>query len=321
MRLDPESLVIVTGGAGYLGSHLCEALLGAGHRVRAVDNLSAGRRENLVTCLPQAAFDFVQADLLTEPVAELLRDGDAVFHLAANPDVRTALTDPRVDVEQNVQVTHRVLEGMRRTEVTALLFPSTSTVYGEAAVVPTPEDYGPMEPISVYGATKLAAEALIAAYCHTFGLEAVTFRFANVVGGRSTHGVVPDLVRRLRRDPRTLKILGAAPGTTKSYCYIDDCITGLLAGWTAAEGSHSVYNLGSPDQITVQEVADAVCAALGITGTTYAWTGGAGDGRGWPGDVRSMWLDARRLEATGWKPRYTSREAVHQATLDLTATE
>lgn len=319
MKLPPGSRVLVTGGAGYLGSHLCDALLSGGHRVRALDNLSTGRRAFLAEAEGQEGFDLVVADLLQDPLEEALEGCEAVFHLAANPDVRVALEDPRVDLAQ-VQATFRLLEAMRRADVSFVVFTSTSTVYGEAPV-PTPEEFGPMEPISLYGATKLACEALLSGYAHTFGVHGVVLRFANSVGGRSTHGVVHDFVRKLEQSPRELEILGRPPGTKKSYCYVDDCISGLLAGVEAAKGPWDVFNLGSEDQVTVEAVADLVCDALGLSNVRYAWTGGVDGGRGWKGDVRDMWLDVTRLKETGWRPRLGSGEAIRQAVHDLRARE
>jgi len=200
-----------------------------------------------------------------------------------------------------------------------IVFTSTSTVYGEPGRVPTPEDYGPLEPISTYGASKLASEALLSAYAHSFGVQAVVFRMANVVGGRSGHGVVVDLVRKLRRNPKRLEILGSDPGTAKSYVYVDDAIAGILAGVRAAQEPVSLYNLGSDDAITVRSLAEAVCEELGLRGVEFAWTGGSGGGRGWVGDVRVMQLALDRIKATGWRPKKTSEAAVRAAARDAQA--
>ncbi|MFQ5837162.1 MAG: NAD-dependent epimerase/dehydratase family protein [Thermoplasmata archaeon] len=311
------ALVLVTGGAGYIGSHLCEALLHRGYGVRVLDNLSSGRREFLSSCRGSEGFELVVGDLLKDSLEEALQGCEAVFHLAANQDVRRALRDTRVDLEQNIEATYNLLEAMRLSDVSSLLFTSTSTVYGEAEVVPTPESYSPMEPISLYGASKLACEALISSYCHTFGMRAVIFRFANIVGGRSTHGVVYDFVEKLGKNPRELEILGKEPGTRKSYCYVDDCISGLLAGWSAAPGPYEVFNIGSEDQITVKEVADLVCSSMGLKDVRYRWTGGVDEGRGWKGDVRNMWLDINKLKAASWRPSHRSKDAVELAVRDL----
>lgn len=309
--------VLLTGGAGYLGSHLCEALLERGHAISVVDNLSSGRRDALTTCEGRPGFEFHEADILRDPLGTLLEDHETVFHLAANQDVRRALTDTRPDFQQNVEATYRLLEAMRGTDPARLVFTSTSTVYGEAKTVPTPEDYAPLAPISLYGATKLASEAMISAYAHTYGLRAVVVRLANVVGGRSTHGVVYDLVRKLRRNDRELEILGRDPGTRKSYVHVEDCVAGILRGWEAGDGVIEVYNVGSEDQISVREVADGVCRALGLSQVRYRWTGGVEEGRGWKGDVRDMWLDVGKLKETGWRPQYTSQEAIQRAAGEL----
>lgn len=307
--------VVITGGAGFIGSHLADELVSAEDTV-LIDHLRAGTRANIAGALARGA-KLVKRDLLRGDLRPLLRRVDIVYHLAANPDVRIGKGGTKVHVDQNVVVTHRVLEACRATRVPRFVFASTSTVYGEAKTVPTPEDYGPLRPISLYGASKFAAEALVSAYAHTYGLQAVIFRMANVLGGRSGHGVVHDLVRKLQRDPKRLEIIGADPGTSKSYVHVDDVLSGFRSGLAAAEGPLTVYNLGSEDAITVREIADSICDELRLGDVEYAWTGGSGAGRGWLGDVRAMRLDLRRLEATGWRPGMTSAQAVRQAARDL----
>jgi UDP-glucose 4-epimerase len=311
--------VLITGGAGYLGSHLAEACVAEGAVVRLFDNLTAGRRGNVATLLEGGKAELVEGDLLTADLAEALADVDAVFHLAANPDVRVGAEDARVHFEQNVLATHRLLEAMGRVGVDRILFTSTSTVYGEATALPTPETYGPLEPISLYGASKLACEAMLSAFAHTYGWRAVAFRFANVVGGRANHGVVVDFVGKLRANPRELEILGREPGTEKSYVYVDDCVAGLLSGWRSAEAPFEAYNLGSEDAISVAAIADVVCEEMGLQDVRYRWTGGVDEGRGWKGDVRRMHLAIDKLKATGWRPTMSSEEAVRQAVRDLLA--
>ncbi len=306
--------IVITGGAGFIGSHLADALAGESDVV-VVDNLSAGKRANLAKAV-KAGATLVRRDLLRGDLGPIFRRADVVYHFAANPDVRLGRAGSKPLIDDNVIVTHRVLEACRAAKVLQVVFPSTSTVYGETAVVPTPEDYGPLEPISVYGATKLASEALLSAYAHTFGVAAVIFRLANVVGARSGHGVVVDLVRKLSRDSRRLEIIGSDPGTAKSYVHVSDVIAGIRAGVQAATGPVAVYNVGSEDAITVRSIADAICQELGLPGVEYAWTGGAGGGRGWAGDVRVMQLAIERLKRTGWRPHRSSEEAVRAATRD-----
>ncbi len=312
-----RSKVVITGGAGFIGSHVADALVSEANVV-AVDHLKAGKRANLDRAMMSGA-TLRKQDLLRGDLGPIFRGADIVYHFAANPEVRLGRegTKPLIDV--NIVATHRVLEACRAAKVPKIVFTSTSTIYGEASVVPTPEDYAPLEPISMYGATKLADEALLSAYAHTFGVQAVIFRMANVVGGRSGHGVVVDLVRKLARDPKHLEILGSDPGTAKSYVYVDDVVAGISAGVRAAEQPVSVYNLGSEDAITVRTIADAICEELGLTDVEYQWTGGAGGGRGWAGDVRVMQLAIDRIKATGWRPRRTSEAAIRAAAKDAWA--
>ena len=303
--------VVITGGAGFIGSHLADVLAPQADVV-LVDNLSAGKRSNVEIAIAAGA-RLVRRDLLRGDIRPLFRRADVVYHFAANPDVRLGKDGTRPHFEQNVRATYRVLEACRVGKVPRIVFPSTSTVYGEATEVPTPEDYGPLEPISAYGASKLAAEALISAYAHSFGIQGIVLRLANVVGGRSGHGVVADFLRKLRQNPKRLEILGADPGTAKSYVHIDDAISGIQAGVQAAQEPVALYNLGSEDAISVRSIADAVVAELGLTDVEYTWTGGAGGGRGWVGDVRVMQLAIDRLVSTGWRPRMTSEAAIRVA--------
>lgn len=298
--------VVVTGGAGFIGSHLVDALVSRGDRVAVIDNLSAGTRENLAGHLERDTVTLVQADLLENGWEDHLDGADMVFHLAADPDVRQSAVTPERQVQQNIVATGRVLEAMRHHGVRALAFTSTSTVYGEASVLPTPEEFTPMEPISVYGATKLACEALISAYSHSFGIRSCSFRFANIIGPRSGHGVIPDFVRKLRENPRGLEILGDG-SQTKSYLEVSECVRAMLFAVEHARQPVNVFNIGSEDWIDVTAIADIVVAALGLSRVKYHYTGGE---RGWVGDVPRMLLSLDRLKSLGWKPRIGSRESV-----------
>jgi UDP-glucose 4-epimerase len=217
----------VTGGAGFIGSHLVDKLIERGNELVVLDNLSAGGKDFLQRHRDNLNFRFHQVDLLTDSIDNYFTGVDEVWHLAANPDVRAALKNTRVHLEQNILVTYRVLEAMRKTDDRKIVFTSMSTVYGEAEQIPTPENYGPLIPISFYGASKLACEALISAFCHTFKMHAVTFRLANIIGPRSTHGVIYDFVRKLRANPDELEILGDG-NQKKSFLRIDDCVEAML---------------------------------------------------------------------------------------------
>ncbi|MFQ5884587.1 MAG: NAD-dependent epimerase/dehydratase family protein [Thermoplasmata archaeon] len=308
-----EKRVLLTGGAGFIGSNLADKLIEMGKEVVCVDNFSSGKMEYIDHLMSNPKFSLVRADLLTEDVSDVMKGCECVFHLAANPDVRLGAEDTKVHLDQNVAVTHNVLEAMRSPEVEGIIFTSTSTVYGEASAIPTPEEYGPLEPISLYGSSKLACEALISAYCHTFGMKAVSFRFANVVGPRSTHGVTYDFVRKLKKDPKMLQILGKEPGTQKSYCHVEDCISGMITGWESLEGAYDVFNIGSDDYIFVKQIADIVCEEMGLEKVEYSWTGGVDDGRGWKGDVRTMLLSNDKLKGKGWAPRFDSEGTIRDA--------
>jgi UDP-glucose 4-epimerase len=304
--------ILVTGGAGFIGSFAVEALVAAGARVTVLDNLSAGKREFLQAV--ERDITFVQGDAGDARTLDRLLPGtDSVWHLAANPEVRTGETDPAGHYEQNVAVTFRLLEAMRRHGVRHLAFTSTSTVYGRASVLPTPEDYGPLLPISIYGACKLACEALIAGHAGTFGLDAVLFRFANVVGPRSTHGVTFDFVRKLRADPTSLAILGDGR-QTKSYVSVADTVAGMLHAVRHAPPGAQPYNIGSLDAIPVTRVAEVVATAIGAK-PKFRFAGGAKDGAGWVGDVKAMSLDIARIQTLGggWSPKHTSEQAIRIA--------
>jgi len=316
MRLQQRN-ILVTGCAGFIGSHMVDDLLEKGNRVYGLDNLSAGRRSFMAEALKDDHYTFIEGDLVNMDLAPLLRKVDLVCHFAANPDVRLGASNTRVHFEQNIQVTYRLLEECARNDVKDILFPSTSTVYGEPTEIPTPEDYGPQVPISIYGASKLACEALISSYCHTFDMNAVMYRFANVVGTRSTHNVLHDFIRKLRDDPTYLEILGREPGTHKSYVHVSDCVKAMTVGAEKAKEQVEIFNIGSRDKISVRRIADIVVQEMGLAAVEYHWTGGVKGGRGWIGDVKEMLLSIEKLERYGWSPSMDSEEAIRQAVRDI----
>ena len=300
-------MILVTGGAGFIGSHLVDRLIERGHEVRIIDNLSSGNRDFV-----NREAEFLVGDLRRfEDALNAVKGVDEVWHIAANPDVRLSAQKPDEIYENNVLATYNLLEAVRRENVERIIFTSTSTVYGEAEVIPTPEDY-PTMPISVYGASKVAGEAMIASYCHTYDMQSWIFRFANVIGRRSRHGVIYDFMMKLSKNPYELEILGNGE-QNKSYIYIDDCISAMFHAVEKSDDVVNVFNIGSEDQVKVRRIAEIVSEEMGLT-PTFRFTGGE---RGWKGDVPVMLLSIEKLKSTGWRPEYSSEEAVRKTVRDL----
>jgi UDP-glucose 4-epimerase len=296
--------ILVTGGAGFIGSHLVDTLVQS-NEVTVVDNLSNGNI-NFVNKKAQ----FIKADLYNDEISALFQNIDMVFHFAANPDVRIGTTNTKVHLDQNIIVTYHVLEAMRINNIRKIVFASTSAVYGEA-VTPTPENWGPLFPISLYGASKLACEGLISSYCHSFDLQAWVIRFANVIGPRSGHGVIYDFLKKLNSDPDNLEILGNG-NQTKSYIHVKDCIGGILSTLQANE-KVNLFNLGSDDQLKVKRIAEIIVEVLGLN-TKFHFTGGD---RGWAGDVPVMLLSTQKLKYLGWKAAFNSETAVRETIMGM----
>ena len=297
--------LVVTGGAGFVGSQLADRLVDA-NDVVVVDDCSNGRRE----WVPDDA-EFREGDLTDEDVVAdaITGDVDAVFHFAAAKSVKT--DRPREQFEDNLRMTHNVLERMDGVGVDHLAYTSSSTVYGEAPR-PTPEDYAPLEPISEYGAGKLAEEGLISTYAHSHGLQAWVFRFANIVGPRLRGAVVPDFVEKLRDDPDKLVILGDGR-QEKSYMHIEECLDAMVHVVEHADDSLNTYNLGTRTTTSVDTIADIVADEMGLD-PAYEHTGGE---RGWTGDVPRMRLSIEKLSALGWEPAQSSDDAIRQSVREL----
>lgn len=301
--------VLVTGGAGFIGSHLVDVLLRLGYKVRVVDNLSSGLVENIKYYFKNPMFEFIKGDLKDMRVcAEAVKDVKTVFHLAANPEVRVSVTEPKIHFSENVVVTFNLLEACRREgKVEKFIFASSSTVYGDAEVFPTPENHI-LKPISVYGASKAACESLICSYAYLYGFKAAAIRYANIVGPKLRHGVIYDFLMKLRKNPKKLEVLG--DGTQrKSYLHISDAIEATLLITNKLKEKFETYNVGNEDWITVKEIAEIVSSVLGLK-PKIVFIGGTPDGRGWPGDVKFMLLSIDKVKRLGWKPKYSSREAV-----------
>lgn len=303
--------ILVTGGAGFIGSHLVERLL-LDNEVTVLDNFSSGRIEFLEPYRDIPDFHLLTGDLMNPKILDNAVSGkDFIFHLAANPDVKLGSEDTHVHLEQNVLATYNLLEAMRKNDVRQMAFTSTSTVYGEAAQVPTPEDYGPLLPISLYGASKLSCEALISSYCHTFQMQSWIYRFANIVGERGTHGVLVDFIRKLRENSGKLEILGSGK-QRKSYLEVKDCILAMIHAVEHSSGEVNVFNIGSEDSVDVTEIADIVVGQMGLDRVEYNYTGGI-DGRGWRGDVKLMLLSIEKIKRLGWSPELGSARALEVA--------
>lgn len=315
-------LVLLTGGAGFIGSHLCSSLVTYDWEITILDNLSAGSRANIQYLLKQAPqkVKLFKGDC-TNPVdvQKALKNAEIVFHFAANPEVRLELSGPQTCFQQNIYATHVLLQQLKNNSKThTIIFASTSTVYGEPETIPTPENYAPLKPISLYGASKLASEALISAYAHTYNKKAIILRLANTIGPRSQHGVIHDFVQKLRKNSSQLEILG--DGTqTKSYLYITDCIKAIETAYKTAKNQVEIYNVGSEDQISVTQIAQIVTEEMGLKNVKFVYTGGVDGGRGWKGDVKNMLLDIAKLKKEGWRPKYNSAEAVRKAVKHLIA--
>lgn len=304
----------LTGGAGFIGSHLADRLLAEEKTVTVYDNLSSGRREWIEHNIGQPKFTFIEADLLDAPkLKEAMAGHNLVIHLAANTDIPGGNEDVRLDLENCTIATHNVLEAMRATGIRRLLFASTSAVYGEAPVIPTSEQIGPLLPISLYGAAKLACETLISAYCHIFNMQAWMFRFGNVVGGRMGHGVIHDFIQKLKRNSEELEILGDGQ-QEKPFFLVEDCIEGIFCAFRNSDAWCDVFNLGCSSSTKISRIAEIVAEEMGLSGARFRYTGGR---RGWVGDVPQVGLDVSKMKKLGWQARHTSDEAVRIAARHL----
>jgi len=301
----------IAGGAGFIGSHMTVALLDEpAATVTIYDNFSSGRRWHLGAAADNPRVSLVQGDLKDLPaLTEAMHGHDHVYHFASNPDIARAATQPDIDFWEGTYLTQNVLEAMRVGGVPRLTYASGSGIYGDTGTTPVHEDYAPLLPISTYGASKLACEALICAYCHMFDLRALAFRFANVVGPHQTHGVAYDFIRRLLKEPSHLAILGDG-SQSKSYVHVSDVVAAMR--WVARDGwqGFDYFNVATEDYITVREIADLVVERLGLRDVEYRFSGG---NRGWKGDVPVVRFDTRKLRERGWRNQLTSRGALRDS--------
>ena len=302
--------ILITGGAGFIGSHLCDALLERGHHLTVVDNLVLGKMENIEHLLHHPSFQFIQEDILhIDGLREIFKNGhfNMVYHLAANSDIQKGGKDPMVDYNLTFNTTFNILQMMKEFEVKKLFFASTSAIYGESYDVLN-EDYGPLQPVSNYGAGKLASEAFISAFSSTYKIQTWITRFPNVVGERFTHGVIYDFIHKLQKNPKELEVLGNGE-QCKPYVYVKDLVAGILYVIDHASADYNVYMLGSDSRTKVKEIAAMVIEEMGLD-ATIRYTGGD---RGWVGDVPEFRYNLDKVNSLGWKAAYTSNEAVRLA--------
>ncbi len=306
--------IVVTGAAGFIATNLLPRLLEAGHHVHGIDNYFLGKREFLARSTSNPNFHFDEFDLLhRERVEEMFQQlrPDRVWHLAANSDISFGTKYTDFDLKGGTLVTYNILEAMRLAGTKELIFSSSGSIYGEPNVMPTPEDYGPILPISLYAASKVACETLITAFASNYGIRSWIYRFGNIAGPFPTHGVIYDFVLKLRRDPTRLEILGDGR-QSKPYVHVEDCLDGMMFGYERSKETVNCFNLAVDGATSVNEIAQWTIEGMGLDPKRVRidYTGGS---RGWPGDVPQVRLDTRRMEALGWRPKMTSAEAVRRA--------
>lgn len=296
----------VTGAAGFIGSNLIDRLLQDGHYVVGYDNFSTGLKAFIENAKKNSQFSFITGDLLNQDLlSQTMQNCDVVFHLAANADVRFGTDHPDKDLQQNTVATFHVLEAMRKNNIKKIIFSSTGSIYGEAKVIPTPEDAPFPIQTSLYGASKQAAEGLIQAYCEGFGFQSWIFRFVSILGERYTHGHVFDFYKQLISNPNQLHVLGNGQ-QKKSYLYVQDCIDAILFAIKNAQEKINIFNLGTDEYCQVNNSIEWICEYLKLT-PTLSYSGGE---RGWIGDNPFIFLDTARINHLGWKPKLTIREGI-----------
>lgn len=303
-----NSPILVTGGLGFIGSQLVERLLSKNFEIHVLDKSSGQNNEYLDQWKKNSNFKHFQIDLLEHNLLENLPNYKIIFHLAANPDVRIGTDDPELIFKNNVIGTFNLLENIRNKPPEILIFTSTSTVYGDAKKIPTNENYTPLNPISIYGASKLACEALISSYANNYSFKAINCRLANIIGPTSTHGVIFDFVKKLKNDQTKLEVLGDG-NQDKSYLFVSDCLDAMEVAINNAKNQIEVFNIGSEDSIKVIDIAKLLIKKMGLK-TKFVTTGGVDGGRGWKGDVKTMLLDIGKLKSLGWKVKHNSFESI-----------
>ena len=318
MKQDTKSSKhFVTGGSGFIGRHLVDRLMSQGNRVTVYDNLVSGKKENIAHHIDKANFQYIKADLLDfDTLNEAMKGHEIVWHLGANTDIPTGNRVTDLDLKNCIVATRNVLEAMKQNSIDNIIFASSATVYGDMSPVPLAESMGPLLPISLYGAGKLACEGLISAFSHLFGIKAWMFRFGNVVGGHMGHGVIYDFIHKLRRSPGELEIFGDG-NQEKNFFLVEDCVDGMFFAFLHSNNQCDVFNLGCESMIKVSTIAQIVTEEMGLDGVKFRYTGGK---RGWPGDVPVVIFDVSKMKNLGWQASHTSAEAVRIAAQRLIET-
>lgn len=307
--------ILITGGAGFIGSHLIDGLLAKGHKAVCVDDLSLGKERNINHLKKNTNFKFIRLNMLNSQKLDRIFKAnkfECVFHLAANSDLRQSLRSPSADLQNTFMTTYSVLNCMRNNNVRKIVFTSSSAVYGKLDTL-LYEDTGPLLPISLYGAAKLASEAFISAFCENYGMQAWILRFPNAVGERATHGVVFDFIKQLKKNPKKLIILGDG-NQKKPYVYVKDLVKGILFAWRNASDKLNYFNLGVDSSTTVKKVAKIITEEMGCKKTKLIYTGGK---RGWVGDVPKYIYDLKKINKLGWKVKISSDEAIRIAVREI----
>jgi len=306
--------MLIFGGAGFIGSSFAQSLLSEGHEVEVFDSMYTGKAANLSACTEKKGFKLIKGDMRKiEEVKRVVTGQDIIYHFVANADIRGGMENTFLDLEHNLLTTYNLLEAMRKSDVKKLVFTSSSAVYGEPSVFPTPESYGPLRPTSLYGASKLAAEGYISAFCENFGMKSFIFRPVNILGSANNHGVVGDFIRKLKRDAKGLEILGNGK-QRKSCLHVSDFISGVKVAVGSGKEATNIYNIGNLDWVDVDGIANQVARAMELKGVKYSHTGGE---RGWPGDMPFVFLDTKKLCACGWQPKLNSGQAVFLAAKEM----
>lgn len=300
--------VLITGGAGFIGSHLVDYFLAKKYQVTVVDNLSSGKKEFISHNLTNSLFKFVQLDLAQEKklIERLPANVNTVFHLAANSDIMRGAADTQIDFKDTTISTHNLLKAMQKKKIKKIFYLSGSGVYGNTGKRFVNENYGPLLPVSMYGATKLASEAMISCFVNLYDMQAWVLRPANIIGPRATHGVIFDFINRFKKDPKKLSILGDG-NQSKSYIYVDDVVEGIDLVWRKSKEPFNLFNIGSISFIAVNKIAEMIMSEMKLNSVHITYSGGE---RGWKGDVPQIRLNTEKINKLGWLAQYTSCQAV-----------